>query len=423
MFDKETHQVGRGQNTSQYQERATAVTITMNRNTHPAIVTVRPSEPLQILQVQTPNPVDNEVKLIVQWTASGPLDHHQASAHLLVTPPQILGDGVAGTVLQVGPNVTRYKPGDEVFGFVWRNAKEKAHQLYCVAPENLLGKVPEGKSMQEAVVLGNNFVTVWHVFTSDFGFELPWDRGVEGGAKGKPDEYKPRKNETETEDGRKKWILVWGGSSSCGMYGIQVLKYYGYENIIAVAGSKHHETLNRYGAKECFDYRGGGDVVERVKEFVRKDGGEVSYIFDCIGSQDGSLRPVARIAGADGCRIAILLPVIVKDAAPGTKPEYEMDVTSCADWAKNVTPFGVRTHFWMDNKVLADTLQTEIMPWALETGVIEPNEQIVVEGHTMLERAQSAMDMLRDKKVSGGRLVWRIAEEGQIAEALEELKQ
>ena len=384
----------------------------MSTATHPAVVTVRPSAPLEILNVPTPEPVGNEVKLIVQYTASTPLDHHQASAHLLVNPPQILGDGVAGTVLQCGPDVTRYKPGDKVFGFVWRNAKEKAHQLYCVAPENLLGEVPEGVSMQEAVVLGNNFVTVWHVFTSDFRFQLPWTNNV-----GKPKDYAPPNHEIETKDLRKKWILVWGGSSSCGMYGIQVLKYYGYENVIAIAGTKHHETLKRYGAKVCFDYR-DGDVVENVKDFIKEDSGDIGYIFDCIGSLDGSVRPVAKIAGAEGCRVAILLPVLVKDFAPGVIPEYEMDVVKCADWANGVVPLGVRTHFWMDNKELAETLQTEIMPWALASGVVEPNDQIIVDAATLLERAQKAMNMLRDKAVSGGRLVWRIAEEEQVPEVL-----
>lgn len=378
--------------------------------THPAVVTVEPSAPLQILQVPTTEPVDNEVKLVVEWTASTPLDMHQATAHLLVTPPQILGDGVAGTVLSVGPNAKLYKPGDKVFGFVWRNAREKAHQLYSVAPENLLGRVPEGKTMQESVVLGNNFVTVWHTFTKEFGFELPWNGGM-------PKGRKPRNEEVQTENERKKWILVWGGSSSCGMYGIQVLKYYGYENVIAVAGGKHHETLKRYGAKVCFDYRGEKDVVDRVGEFIKNDGGEVGYVFDCIGSLDGSVRPVSKIAEAESCKVAILLPVIVKDAASGIMPEYTMDVLECADWKEGVLPSGVRTHFWMDNKFLAEKLQTQIMPWALATGVVEPNEQRIVAAPTLLERAQKALDMLREKQVSGGRLVWRVAEKEDIGMA------
>ena len=95
-----------------------------------------------------------------------------------------------------------------------------------------------------------------------------------------------------------------------------------------------------------------------------------------------------------------------------------MDVVKCADWANGVVPLGVRTHFWMDNKELAETLQTEIMPWALASGVVEPNDQIIVDAATLLERAQKAMNMLRDKAVSGGRLVWRIAEEEQVPEVL-----
>lgn len=388
--------------------------------THPAVVTTAPSAPLSILQVPTPTPVANEVKLLVQWTASTPLDMHQATAHLLVTPPQILGDGVAGTVISVGPDVTRYEPGDQVFGFVWRNQKEKAHQLYCVAPENLLGKLPTGFTMQEAVTLGNNFVTVWHTFTHDFGFELPWNLGSDGKG-GKPEGYAPPKTEIETADGKKKWILVWGGSSSCGMYGLQVLKYFGYENLIAVAGSKHHTKLKSYGAKMCFDYRGDTNIVERIKEVVREDGGEIAYALDCIASLDGSVAFVSKIMEAKGSRVAILLPVIVKDAAPDAQPVYEMDVAKCADWKDGVTPLGVRTHFWMENKTLAEYLETEIMPSALEQRIVEPNEQVIVEGSTMLERAQKALDMLRDKQISGGRLVWRIAEDDQIEEALKQL--
>lgn len=384
-------------------------------STHPAVVTTTPSGPLSVLQVPTPTPENNEVKILVQWTASTPLDMHQATAHLLVTPPQILGDGVAGTIVAVGPDVRRYEPGDKVFGFTWRNAKEKAHQLYCVAPENLVGRLPEGFTMQEAVVTGNNFVTAWHAITRDFGFEFPWVSS--GERRGKPEGYMPSREEVETREGRRKWILIWGGSSSCGMYSIQLLKYFGYENLIVVAGVKHHEKLRGYGAKELFDYRGDGDVVDRVKEFVNSDGGEIGYALDCIGGLDGSVRPVSKIVEAEGCRVAILLPVIVKDAAPDVVPTYEMDVEKCADWKKGVVPIGVRTHFWLDNKVLAETLETEIMPWALEEKIIEPNDQVIVEGRTLLERAQKAMNMLRDKQVSGGRLVWRIAEDDEVEEA------
>lgn len=42
---------------------------------------------------------------------------------------------------------------------------------------------------------------------------------------------------------------------------------------------------------------------------------------------------------------------------------------------------------------------------------MEPNKQRVVEGGTLLERAQRALDLLRERAPSGEKLVWRVAEE------------
>ena len=50
------------------------------------------------------------------------------------------------------------------------------------------------------------------------------------------------------------------------------------------------------------------------------------------------------------------------------------------------------------------------MPTHWATGVVKPNRQRIIEGATLLERAQKAMDALRKKEVSGERFVWRVAE-------------
>jgi NADPH:quinone reductase-like Zn-dependent oxidoreductase len=357
--------------------------------THAAIVTVGPGLPLEIHQVPTPTPT---VRVKSEWTASTLLDLHEADGGLLVKHPQGLGDGVAGTVVEIGPDVTRLKVGDKVFGFTWRVQAEKAHQEFVVAPEFLFGKLPNGVTMQQAVTLPNNFVTVWHTLTKDFGFELPWP---------KPEGYTP--------EGADQGILVWGGSSSVGQYALQVLKWYGYRNVIATASKHHHEKLQRYGAVKCFDYR-DTEVIKSILDFASSQARKrISYICDCIGSLEGSVRPVANIA-SPGTKVAILLPVIVKDAANGVKPEYEMDVKRCAYWQSGVEAVGVRTHFYLENKFLADKLQPEIMPTLLGNGIVEPNEQVIVEGKTMLERAERALSMLRDKKISGARLVWKVSD-------------
>jgi hypothetical protein len=50
------------------------------------------------------------------------------------------------------------------------------------------------------------------------------------------------------------------------------------------------------------------------------------------------------------------------------------------------------------------------MPALLAEGAVKPNKQKVIEGATLLERAQKALDTLRRKAVSGEKLVWRVAE-------------
>jgi len=52
----------------------------------------------------------------------------------------------------------------------------------------------------------------------------------------------------------------------------------------------------------------------------------------------------------------------------------------------------------------------DIVPALLKEGVIKPNPRRVVEGDTLLERAQNALDALRRKEVSGERLVWRVTD-------------
>ncbi|EAT78523.1 hypothetical protein SNOG_13898 [Parastagonospora nodorum SN15] len=351
-------------------------------STHAAVATVARKAPLGIIRVPTVKPSGEQVRVRVEWTASTPLDLHQNDGALLVKHPQVLGDGSAGTVVEIGPDVKRLKAGDKVFGFTWRTQTEKAHQEFCTADEWLFAKLPEDFSLAEAVTLPNNFVTVFHTLITDLGIVTPWP---------KPDSYVPRDAD--------KAILVWGGSSSVGQFAIQVLKYYGYMHILATASAKHHKKLRALGAKKVFDYND-----DNVVEAIIRSGhdGKIPLIFDCIGSQQGSIAPIAKIAKA-GSKVAILLPVIVRDSSETEDPEYEMDVKVAADWSEGgVDARGVRTHFY---------LNPDIMHAMLKEGIVAPQKQRIVEGATMLERAQNAMNTLRRKEASMERLVWRVSDE------------
>ena len=63
------------------------------------------------------------------------------------------------------------------------------------------------------------------------------------------------------------------------------------------------------------------------------------------------------------------------------------------------------------NDFFKQHLQPDIMPALLQNGVVTPQRQKIVQGTTLLERAQKAMDMLRRKEASMERLVWRVSED------------
>lgn len=233
-------------------------------------------------------------------------------------------------------------------------------------------------------------------------------------------------------------ILVWGAASSVGLYMLQVLRHWGYGHVLAVASGKHHAELAALGARACFDYQRPEGVVEEITAYVdgleaRADGARLPFIVDCIGSRDGSLRPLSRIAER-GSKVAVMLPVINVHAGKDRVPEYEMDVSKVlpGEWKDGVELIGVRTHSYakvsevaldesvacghtadghLQNEFFRDYLLPEIVPALLEQGVVQPNKQRIVEGSTLLERAQNALDLLRDQVPSGEKLVWRVADE------------
>lgn len=110
-------------------------------STHPAVVTVAARAPLELADVPTVSPSADQIRVRVEWTASTPLDMHQADGALFVTHPQVLGDGLAGTVVEIGAGVEHLAVGDKVFGFTFHGQQEKAHQIYSTAPAHLFGKV------------------------------------------------------------------------------------------------------------------------------------------------------------------------------------------------------------------------------------------------------------------------------------------
>ncbi|KAF2198723.1 GroES-like protein [Delitschia confertaspora ATCC 74209] len=327
--------------------------------THHAVATVSLKQ-LAVIEAPTIASTEDEVRIRVHWVASTPLDLHQTDGGLLVTYPQVLGGGVASTVIEVGSEAKRLR-------------KEKGHQEFVTAPEWLFGKIPDGSSMQETVTLPNNLVTVFHSLTLS--------------------NYIPHNVKDP--------ILVWGGASSVGQYAVQVLRYYGYNNIFVTTSTKHHKLLMSHGAAKAFHYC-DEDVVAAILEAATEAQGDgimtpVPLTLDCIGSLKGSMKPISRIAKS-GTRAAVLLPVVVREGRETDGPVYGMDVQECVTWAEGVEARGVRTHSYLENDFFKYHLQPDIMPTMLKEGIVSPNKQRIIEGGSLLERAERALIELRRKR-------------------------
>jgi hypothetical protein len=64
----------------------------------------------------------------------------------------------------------------------------------------------------------------------------------------------------------------------------------------------------------------------------------------------------------------------------------------------------------MKNEYNKEHLQPVIMPELLVQKIIQPNRYKIIEGKSLLERAQNALNALRRKEASGERLVWRVSD-------------
>jgi NADPH:quinone reductase-like Zn-dependent oxidoreductase len=172
--------------------------------------------------------------------------------------PHIPGWDVSGVVEAVGYGVTRFKPGDEVFGMPWFPREAGAYAEYVSAPARHFALKPSTLSHEAAAGLPLAGLTAWQMLV-DVAQVKSGDR-----------------------------ILVNAGAGGAGHLTVQIAKALG-AHVTATARHEKHVFLRELGADETFDYtaadpaetiRGmdiviefvGGDTCLRLLKCLRKDG-------------------------------------------------------------------------------------------------------------------------------------------------------
>ena len=254
-----------------------------------------------------PSARSGEIIIRTRAIALNPMDRLVQTSGDLMTPylhyPAILGSDVAGEVVAVGADVTRFTVGDRVVGFAastdkTRNrAAEGAFQTYVVLLEHMTAAIPDALAFEEASVLPLGISTAaCALFQRDFLALNPPAKGA------------PATGLT---------VLVWGGSTSVGVNAIQLAVAAGYE-VIATASERNFDLLKRLGAAAVFDYR-HPTVVADISVALR---GKVLAGAVAIGA--GSVQPCIDILGTcKGNRfIATATPPASFDAVPAGRGHW-----------------------------------------------------------------------------------------------------
>lgn len=212
-------------------------------------------------------------------------------------------------------------------------------------------------------------------------------------------------------------VLVYGAGSSSGQFLVQAFRIAGCTNIFAVASSHHNDLLRSLGATQCFDYR-SPDVAAQIRAAaaVTKHG-RISVAVDIVAAKSSLtilsevFKPTATHGGGPPSRLAILAPFKDGDSVTNS-PDSVMHFT-IPDWLEalfadkkdEVELLPVYT-FQLDKDPFSrDYIMPILLPRLLEQGAIQPNAVRLMNEGSVLDRVRAGIELLRNNKVSGEKVV------------------
>lgn len=181
-------------------------------------------EVLRLVEADRPEPAPTEVLVRVHGAGVNPVDWKtRAGRGYLTDLPLTVGWDVSGVVAAVGPGVTRFRVGDEVFGMPWFPREAGAYAEFVAAPSRHFAVKPPGLSHLEAAALPLAGLTAWQVLVDAAG----------------------------VRPGRR--VLVAAAAGGVGHLAVQIAKARG-AYVIGTARAVNHDFVRGLGADEVLDY-------------------------------------------------------------------------------------------------------------------------------------------------------------------------
>ncbi|OJJ29895.1 hypothetical protein ASPWEDRAFT_46646 [Aspergillus wentii DTO 134E9] len=338
----------------------------MTATTNTAAWLMAAAHPFAVKSAPTWKPEENEILTRNHAVAINPIDGSlQTKAWMPMGYPTILGEDVAGEVIAVGPNVTRFKPGDRVLGhalgFLTGRDQDGAFQAHTTLRVNMASKIPDRISYEKAVVIPLTFSTASAgLFQEEYlKLNLPTE---------------PRAQPTG------KTILIWGGASSVGSNAIQLAVAAGCD-VITTASQKNFDYVKNLGASQVFDYRSPTTTEALIQAMQDKT---IAGAMDCIGSS-ATQACIDVMKQCDGNRFVVTV---------NSGFQTVQDIVT----VKGVMGASIKDNF------VSKAVYEDFLPRALEEGTFKPSPEPVIVGNG-LEIVQEALDLHGKGGISARKLV------------------
>jgi NADPH:quinone reductase-like Zn-dependent oxidoreductase len=212
-----------------------------------------PPETLRMTEIDKPAPAADEVLVKVLAVSVNAADLHalrgkplfaRATLGLLRPKHQLLGVDIAGQVEAVGPNVTRFQPGDEVYANLLDHGYGGFAE-YVSVPVNVMALKPANLSFEEAAAVPMAAVTA----LQGLGHHGALQPGQQ--------------------------VLINGATGGVGTFAVQLAKASGAE-VTAVTSTPNLDLVRSLGADHVLDYT-TTDVVASGRRYDR--------ILDTVGNR------------------------------------------------------------------------------------------------------------------------------------------
>lgn len=293
-----------------------------------AIVISKPGGPEVLRLEQRPKPLIAPNEVLVKVAAAGVNrpDVYQRKGNYPPpkdAPQDIPGLEIAGTIVQTGDHVTRWKIGDKVCALV----SGGGYAQYCSAVQGQCLPVPGKLTFVEAASLPETFFTVWsNVF----------DRG-----KLKPGES----------------LLVHGGTSGIGVTAIQMAGALGSQVYVTAGSDEKCQYCQTLGTVRAINYK-----TENFAKVIEQctNGKGVDVILDMIG---GDYTPANLASLAEEGRLVLINAMRGKDVV--------VDLAQVMRKRLNITGSMLRSRDTGFKSHIATNLEEHIWP-LIESGKIKP---------------------------------------------------